>query len=106
MNLGLVNYKSKDNSKAVNKLFDLIGKFFEPYHKRKNADATAYEIRVVTEAINENVNTVDKIEYKDSKLFLEKKAAQKDDEHIGFIDESLSQEFQKACWKFFRSHYF
>ena len=61
MNLGLVNYKSKDNSKAVNKLFDLIGKFFEPYHKRKNADATAYEIRVVTEAINENVNTVDKI---------------------------------------------
>ena len=61
-------------SKPLTKLIEVIangtGAITQPYLIKKNADAKAYEIDVVSKAITKNQSSLQKIEYKESKLSL------------------------------------
>ena len=61
-------------SKPLTKLIEVIaqgtGAITQPYLIKKNADAKAYEINVVSKAISENQSSLQKIEYKEAKLSL------------------------------------
>ncbi len=61
-------------SKPLTKLIEVIaqgtGAITQPYLIKKNADAKAYEISVVSKAIEENQNSLQKIDYKESKVSL------------------------------------
>lgn len=61
-------------SKPLTKLIEVIaqgtGAISQPYLIKKNADAKAYEISVVSRAIAENQNTLQKIDYKEAKVSL------------------------------------
>ncbi len=45
-------------SKLISTVSNAIGKAYEPRHKRKMADAAAYEIRAVSEALRENCDII------------------------------------------------
>ncbi|MCX2681665.1 DUF2806 domain-containing protein [Galbibacter sp. EGI 63066] len=61
-------------SKPLTKLIEVIaqgtGAITQPYLIKKNAEAKAYEINVVSKAIAQNQSSLQKIEYKESKLSL------------------------------------
>ena len=61
-------------SKPLTKLIEVIaqgtGAITQPYLIKKNADAKAYEINVVSKAIEENQNSLQKINYKEAKVSL------------------------------------
>lgn len=61
-------------SKPLTKLIEVMaqgtGAITQPYLIKKNADAKAYEINVVSKAVEGNQNSLQKIDYKDSKVSL------------------------------------
>lgn len=61
-------------SKPLTKLIEVIaqgtGAITQPYLIKKNADAKAYEIGVISKAIEENQNSIQKIDYKEARVSL------------------------------------
>jgi hypothetical protein len=76
--MGIIDFdKIKDIlglSKPLTKLIEVIaqgtGAISKPYLIKKNADAKAYEIKVISKAIRKNQETLQKIDYDESKLSL------------------------------------
>ena len=61
---------SKPMTKLISVISQGIGAISKPYLIRKTAEAKAYEIEVVSKAISENQDLVQKINYDESKLCL------------------------------------